>query len=161
VEANVVEDEWGDGLKIETSRAGVVRGNTARRNGWGWNPWLFGANVLVQNSSGVLVEGNTVEATLANTEGIVIMHQNRGAAYEALGNTVRGNTVTHWDATGLTGVVTDVATPPPGLWTSNRFAENRYRVLPGARHWLWGGKRLAWADWQAVESAGAWVEWWR
>ncbi len=156
-ENNRVEDNAGPGIMHEISWAAVIRNNTARRNGFDAPalPWVHGAGILVQNSRGVEVSGNTVED---NYNGITAIHQDRGAGHFGPWQTrdlyVHDNTIRM--TTGGTGVAQD--TPSPDVFTAwnNRFVRNHYQIRAGALAFRWRGPWLSAVGWRAAgQDAGA------
>ena len=50
-----------DGIKHEISYDAIIRNNIVAGNGGSFDEWLWGSQILVQNSSNVEVYGNFVE----------------------------------------------------------------------------------------------------
>ena len=72
-EGNIVFENKGDGIKHEISYKAVIRNNIAARNGSGKDNWLWGSQILIQNSPNVQVYGNIVEVAAEFGNGISII----------------------------------------------------------------------------------------
>jgi parallel beta-helix repeat protein len=142
IEDNLVEDNDQSGIAHEISYAVTIRNNTVRNNGLSFDNWGWGAQILIQNSSGTTVTGNTVTVSAAGGDGITVVNQNRGSgdlgAYISENITVTGNDVTYLGDVGQSGVADDTN----GFSCQNQanvtFEGNTYRVasLDNA-HWFW------------------------
>lgn len=79
-EYNLVEDNTGIGIFHEISFDATIRYNVVRRNGFGFDVWLWGAGIMIAASgsvSGLLeVHNNEVDD---NADGIALVQQNRGS----------------------------------------------------------------------------------
>ncbi len=146
-EDNLVFDNWGDGIKHEISYQAVIRNNTVVGNGFGYDPWLWGSQILVQNSSDTEVTGNWVETSDRGGNGIAIIHQDRtsrGGRWVSENIHIHGNTVVlRGDA--LTGMGADF--DRDWFWgeANNRLTANTYVLVGAARSFLeaYGRKDLA------------------
>ncbi len=108
VEDNLVEYNFKGGIVHEVGYSAVIRDNVSRYNGHGFGRWVWGGQIVVQNSSDVLVTGNDV--TVSATEGgngITIVNQNRGQGslgpYRSDHVTVTDNTIRHLSIGGKNG----------------------------------------------------------
>ncbi|MGE3936651.1 MAG: right-handed parallel beta-helix repeat-containing protein [Rhodospirillaceae bacterium] len=154
VEGNVVVGNANAGIQHEIGGRTVIRGNLAAFNGRAKDVWLWGAQILVQNSRDTVVEDNTVVVAADGGAGIALVHQRRLDGYGnpalTVRNTVRGNRIVYLGGDGRSGAVAD-ADPDVLLGGGNVFAANRYvGVDPGRAAWAWGGRMLAWADFRAA-----------
>ena len=70
---------------------------SASNNGLGFDTWVWGAQILVQNSSDVEVSGNTAIVSASRGIGIAIVSQERGTGdrgrYVSARVTVTDNTI--------------------------------------------------------------------
>ena len=128
IENNCIRDNDGIGIQYETSSAGLIRGNVVSRNGRdGYRSWLWGAAILIQNSSDVTVEDNKVVVGAGNGIGLIHQAREQGAfgAHATARNRVRHNTIVHLGPSGSSGIVADAeeAVVRDG---GNLFDENRY-----------------------------------
>ena len=143
-ENNVITNNIGGaGISYETSYGATIRNNVLRNNSWYNVPWMWGSQILIQNSSNVTVYGNTVDASAAFGNGIGIIQQNRGnGAYGphiSANNFVYGNSITLRSAQALSGEVADFNEPTMVSTQNNWFDYNSYHVVdPTATHWKWG-----------------------
>jgi len=92
-EGNLVEGNGGMGIVHELSYDAIIRNNIVRDNGrenWSSSSkWLFGCNILIQNSEGLAapieVHNNTVVITRGNGSepggGICVIDQDRGESF--------------------------------------------------------------------------------
>ncbi len=155
IDGNTTEDNYSTshaaspGIFIEISYGGVIRNNIVRRNGAGFNPWLWGAGILVAASggSGLEITGNTVEN---NEHGVALIQQNRGSgahgAYNVQNVWVHDNTIRM--ARGMTGAVQDWGGTVIYSGRNNRFERNTYYLSPEARFAWMDGERSD-AQWRA------------
>ena len=141
-----------DGIKHEISYDAIIRDNIAVRNGTGgFDDWLWGSQILVQNSSNVEVYRNLVEVSNQFGNGIGVIHQNRGEGafgpWHAVNNSVHHNTIVHLGSRGLNGVVKD--TDDDWFWTEadNSFDRNHYVVADrGSEYWTSNDRDEDWDD---------------
>lgn len=141
-EQNTVLDNERMGIFHEISYAAIIRNNIVRRNGWGFQEWIWGAGILVAASPNVEVYGNTVED---NADGIGAVQQQRGSGahgpYELSNLWVHDNTVRM--SQGFNGLVQDIGDRSYFSSRNNRFDRNRY--------WVPGGNVFAWMDAEVPE----------
>ena len=124
---NLVEWNTRGGIVHEMSFAARIVDNTSRYNGLGLDVWVWGAQVLVQNSSGVEVSGNLVTVSAFGGNGIAIVNQRRGSGirgrYVSERVSVTNNTIRHLGVAGSNGA-------PNGCASSeNLFDGNTYEAL--------------------------------
>jgi len=136
-EANRVTNNANEGIKHEISFAAKIHGNFVSGNGQAQSEWLWGSQILIQNSSGADVSENTVVAPKGYGNGIGVILQNRGK-YVARDNAVHNNDITFLDAAkGYSGIACDYESEA-GLIPANHFDNNHYHVTEtGRKHWLW------------------------
>jgi len=107
IEDNLVEWNSRGGIVHEIGYAAEIVDNVARYNGLGFDVWLWGAQILVQNSSDVMVHGNVVTVSTEGGNGITIVNQDRGSgdrgAYVSNRVTITENTIRHEGRRGLNG----------------------------------------------------------
>jgi len=120
---NLVEWNSRGGIVHEISYDAVIRDNVARYNGLGFDPWVWGAQILIQNSSDVTVTGNDVTVSARGGNGITLVDQSRGngprGPYRAARVSVVGNTIHHEGRAGTNGA-------PSGCHQQNTFDRNHY-----------------------------------
>ncbi len=148
-ESNRVYDNMGPGIQHEISFEAVIVGNEVMNNGRGGSPWLWGAQIQVQNSSGVDVARNYVEVMNGVGNGIALIQQNRGA-YVTRDNYVHDNTVVYRGVNGQSGAVADHN--GPGLFNgNNRFDFNTYHSSEASwTHWAWQDSVRTWPAFKAL-----------
>lgn len=79
MEYNTVEYNDANGIAHEISYKATIRRNLVRYNGQTGNPgWMFGAEILVQNSQNVEVTENEVYVSKTAGDGIALIDQSRG-----------------------------------------------------------------------------------
>ena len=160
-ENNVIENETHTCIFQEIGGSAIIRNNTVRNCGTVGDPWLRRAGIRVNNSTDVLIEGNTVEDSF---NGIAIIYDSQRAdRYNLDRITVTGN---HVVRSGQTGLVTDV----PGVDVTQRsvsFSNNTYEhglppfessigIDQASRNsrdmWVfrWGDQQLDPAGWAAL-----------
>jgi parallel beta-helix repeat protein len=155
-EGNQVFDNIGNGISHEISYDAVIRNNVLRNNGKNKPTWLWGSQILIQNSLRVEVYGNTVEVAGDTGNGISIISQNRGSGkygpYIPQGNYIHHNKIIfRRSPQGCSGAVADYA--PDVVYGSggNRLDFNTYYVTDlNASHWQWSGYR----NWNTLRTAG-------
>ena len=161
-EGNTVFLNGEDGIKHEISYDAIIRDNVVAANGRSKDNWLWGSQILIQDSSNVKAYGNLVEISSGFGNGIGIIYQDRGeGAYgplRAAGNSIHGNTIIHLGSRGQNGVVTD--TDDPSFWqqADNRFNPNSYVVADrAAAYWTSHDRDAAWDTVQELgfERSGA------
>ena len=74
---NLLVNNSSPDISHKISLNSTINGNTACSNGWGKPRWLWGSQLQVQNSAGVVVEHNTIVVGSTCTDGLAIQHQNR------------------------------------------------------------------------------------
>jgi hypothetical protein len=154
-EDNVVEDNDWRGIFHEISYAAVIRYNTVRRNGFHFPGVLFpfdGAGILVSNSSGVEIYGNTVED---NLNAIMGREEERGSGshgpYHTTNMYVHDNIVRQADSGRAAGVTnSDPSAHPYSAAAQNRWVRNAY-TIGSATRWRWAPNRdVPLSAWQAA-----------
>jgi hypothetical protein len=140
-EGNTVVENRGPGIQYEISHVAKIRNNFVKDNGSGGAVWLWGSQILVQNSNDVEVYGNIVEVdAVGNAIGLV--QQDRGSgqygSFLTRNNFVHDNVITHLSSPqGGSGAVADYNASTMAE-SNNRFDGNKYFVSdPAARHWRW------------------------
>jgi parallel beta-helix repeat protein len=142
IENNTVENNTaGPGIQYEISYSAKIRNNTVRNNYVGDSGWLWGAQILIQNSRDVEVYGNTVDVAADRGNGIGIIQQDRGngahGPHIAANNYIHNNSITHRGKQGANGEVADFKQEEL-LQQNNRFDYNNYHVAdPDGWHWQW------------------------
>jgi parallel beta-helix repeat protein len=154
-EGNRVENNSGSGISHEISYDAVIRNNTLVGNGFGFDVWLWGGAIQIQNSSNVEVYGNYVDMTNGGN-GITLIQQNRGTGgygpRVTEDNYVHDNIVVSRSGEGRSGAVADYnwAAMKAG---GNVFDDNEYRVTSTAEdHFAYGG----WYAWDAYRTQSGW-----
>jgi parallel beta-helix repeat protein len=154
IEANRVIGNANAGIQHEISSRATIRNNLVAFNGRAKDVWLWGAQILVQNSRDTVVEANTAVVAADGGSGIALIHQRRPDGYGhpalTIRNTVRGNLIVDLGPRGESGAVAD-ADPQVLFAGGNRFAANRYvGPAPDKARWAWGGRFLTWAEFNAA-----------
>jgi len=159
-EFNHVVDNWGPGIQHEISYDAVIRHNYLRGNGRGGDAWVWGSQILVQNSQNVEVHDNYVEVNEDYGDGIFLVYQRRGSGrygpYITVNNWVHHNEVVFKGNAGTTGAAADF--DHETLYSgNNRFNNNGYRVpRTDMNKWEWRGVR----NWIGFQSQGQDVAGW-
>lgn len=141
-----------DGIKHEISYDAIIRDNIVARNGTSaFDDWLWGAQILIQNSSNVKVYGNIVEVSDEFGNGIGVIHQDRGSgiygAWIAANNVVHQNTIIHLGRRGRNGVVTDTGDSDFWATANNSFDDNSYVVADrDGAYWTAKGGEEPWGN---------------
>jgi hypothetical protein len=155
IEKNKVFLNTSDGIKHEISYGAIIRHNISGQNGRGWDNWMWGSQILVQNSQNVEVHDNVVEVANSFGNGISVVHQDRGAGefgpWHAVNNYLHDNTIVHLGDQGHDGIVTD--TDDDWFWreSNNRFDRNTYIVPDGSHgYWRFDDAIRAWDEIQAL-----------
>jgi hypothetical protein len=155
-EGNKVFMNGKEGIKHEISYDALIRGNVVAANGKLKDNWLWGSQILIQNSSNVEVHRNLVEVSAEFGNGITIIHQGRGEGahgpWHAVRNLVHGNTIIHLGSRGRNGVVTDEDDDSYWAEAVNRFDRNSY-VVPDRAVRYWASRDRN-ARWDNVEELG-------
>jgi hypothetical protein len=164
-EGNKVFANTGDGIKHEISYDAIIRENIVGHNGREKDNWMWGSQILIQNSSNVQVLDNLVEVPTDYGNGIGLIYQDRGEGKlgprATLGNTVTGNTIVFLGGHGATGIVSDFDRDEFWRTQDNKFDRNQYVVRSQSRRfWEFGGGRRAWTNLQGrgVEVKGSITE---
>jgi parallel beta-helix repeat protein len=150
-EGNIVFSNANDGIKHEISYGAIIRDNIVAANGYGYDNWLWGSQILVQNSSNVEVYGNLVEVSVTFGNGVSIVHQDRGEGaygpWHSINNAVHDNTVIHLGSQGQNGIATDEDDDSFWKEANNQFDRNTYVVAdPEAEHWTSINRDAVWQD---------------
>ena len=164
---NLVYNNAGDGIKHEISYDAHIVDNVCCLNGRDQDVWLWGSNVLVQNSRNVVVSGNTiVVGRYGNAIGLI--QQSRGSGHGpgygphlTYNNLVANNTVVYlasWgksaggNAGGSAGVVADYKATGLFEHGGNRFERNRWHManVSDARRWAWNESKDDFGEWNAA-----------
>jgi len=154
-EGNKVFDNDGSGIKHEISFDAVIRNNIVARNGRRSDEWLWGSQILIQNSSGVEVYGNTVEVAPAYGNAISMIFQDRRSpkygTWYTKDNDVHDNTIIFLGASRMGGIVADFDEEKFWSHNTNKFDSNLY-VVPDRRHKYWSTRRgpTRWRDLPSV-----------
>lgn len=132
IENNRVFGNDGDGIKHEISYKAMIRGNTVAENGKGKDNWLWGSQILVQNSRDVTVRDNTVEVPATFGNGIGLIHQERGDGAHGPWVTsnvkVFDNVIVYLGPRGVSGLVADFERETFERKGNNSFNKNTYVV---------------------------------
>lgn len=143
-ENNVIENNnGGPGIQHEVSYAAIIRNNTVRNNTTSWPFWLWGSQILIQNSQNVQVYGNTVQTLPTGGNGIGIIQQYRGTGaygpYLSINNYVHHNTIIYGGGVSSSGLVADYNQADVIQNGHNLFDYNAYHLTdPNWYHWNWG-----------------------
>ena len=162
-EGNLVENNSHGGIVHEISYDAVIRDNVLNGNGAGFDTWLWGAGIIVQNSQNVEIYGNKVDMTVGGN-GISLIQQDRGdpedfggtgkyGDYVTINNEVHDNLIVSRAADhGGIGAVADF--DEGGLLDGgNVFDNNTYQVTSAADdRFAWGD----WYDWTDYRAASGW-----
>jgi Right handed beta helix region len=146
-----------DGIKHEISYRATIRNNIVARNGTSrFDDWLWGAQILIQNSSNVSVYGNFVEVSNEFGNGIGVIHQDRGSGafgrWNGSNNVVEHNTIVHLGSRGQNGVVTDANDNWFWRENNNKFDRNTY-IIPDRNSEYWTSNDRD-ATWDGLEELG-------
>jgi hypothetical protein len=144
-------------LSHEISYRATIRNNIVARNGTSrFDDWLWGAQILIQNSSNVSVYGNFVEVSDEFGNGIGVIHQDRGSGafgqWNGNNNVVQHNTIVHLGRRGQNGVVTDANDNWFWSESNNKFDRNTYIVTDrNSEYWTSNDRD---ATWDGLEELG-------
>ena len=157
IEGNTVTSNYGGaGIQYEISYQGIIRYNTVRYNyapNGGW--WMWGAQILIQNSGSDQVYGNTVDVLPTQGNAIGIIHQNRGSGPYgprlAINNTVHNNVIiTRQSPQGASGLVADWDVQNELANGHNQFDYDTYHVSDVTQYqWAWG-QGFTWSGFQQL-----------
>jgi hypothetical protein len=124
-------------------------------NGHSKDNWLWGSQILIQNSSNVKVYRNFVEIAADFGNGIGVIYQDRHeeahAPWRAVSNSIHDNTIVHLGSHGRNGVVTD--TDDSSFWAQadKRFDLNSYVIADrGGEYWTSNDVDVSWDDVQEL-----------
>jgi hypothetical protein len=140
-----------EGIKHEISYAAIIRNNRVTGNATGGRDnWLWGAQILVQNSSNVDVHNNSVELARQFGNGIAVIDQDRGTGaygpWRAINNSIHHNTIVHCGPNGQNGVVTDTGDARFWREAGNSFDWNTYVVADGTfEYWRFHDHNQTWS----------------
>lgn len=139
-ENNKVFDNNRIGILQEISYAATIRNNIVARNASDRDGWMWGSNILVQNSKNVEVYGNLVEVAPTFGNGIGIIHQNRGdgahGRYVSQNNRIFNNRIIHTGVHGRSGFAVDYEQEWFRANHNNVFDANTYVIPnPKAKYW--------------------------
>lgn len=152
-EDNIVEYNDREGIVHEISYAAVIRNNIVRFNGRKRFTWLWGSQILIQNSQNVLIEGNSVQVADTGGNGISLIQQYRGPGlygpYLTRNNAVRDNTIVYDGLEGMSGQVADFDRTQL-TEANNQFDRNRYRFKANPQRWFWVDEK----DWPGLQASG-------
>ena len=162
IENNVVFDNSRSGISHEISYKATIRNNRVGRNGRSKDVWLWGSQILVQNSRDVEVSGNRVEVSADGGNGIGVIYQDRrkdgSGPYLTRNNRIHGNEIILTGRGGRSGIVADFDTERFWAESDNSFDGNVY-YAPGrfSKHWAFDGKVLNWlqVQWRGLEPNGS------
>jgi parallel beta-helix repeat protein len=156
-ENNRIEANTYDGVVVEISYDGIVRNNVVRDNGRCVSCW--GAGILIAESSGVEVYGNTLSG---NKQSILLLMESRSetgrfGAYDLKDNHVSQNTISLH--TGSVGVRQYVGDNSYFCCKGNTFDYNQYTVGTRAAPFAWDNGFLTLTQIQAAgqETHGTWT----
>ena len=151
----VISNVGGPGIQYEIGYGATIRNNAVRYN---YVPnsgsWMWGAQILLQNSADNEVYGNTVVVG-GDGNAIGIVNQNRGIGpwgpREALNNYVHHNTIVNEQSPhGDSGLVADWDAQNILANGNNRFDYNTYHVSD-VNQWQWAwGWGMQWPGFQAA-----------
>ncbi|HEX2336134.1 MAG TPA: right-handed parallel beta-helix repeat-containing protein [Hyphomicrobiaceae bacterium] len=150
-EDNKVFSNANDGIKHEISYDAIIRDNIAVDNGWEHDVWLWGSQILIQNSQNATVYGNFAEVSDEYGNGISVVHQDRAdgayGPWDSVNNEIHHNTVVYRGSRGMSGVVSD--TGEDWFWAkgNNNFDWNTHvAVGQAARNWAFNDADRTWSD---------------
>jgi hypothetical protein len=156
IESNVViNNTAGAGIQDEISYSAIIRDNTVSYNTIANPIWLWGSQILIQNSQNVQVYENTVQVLATGGNGIGIIQQNRGSGaygpYLAINNSVHNNTISYGGGVSSSGLVADYNLQDLLQSGNNSFDYNTYQLSdPNWYHWNWGPG----VTWSGLQQAG-------
>lgn len=140
IDGNKVFSNTRSGIVHEISYKVKIRNNRVAHNGREKDVWLWGSQILIQNSSNAEVHGNIVEVAADAGNGISIIQQPRDSGlygpHYSENNYIHHNQIIYLDSHGASGIVIDYA--HKGFWkdANNIFDWNNY-VVVDPRHKLW------------------------
>jgi len=156
-ESNIVFNNNGDGIKHEISYSATIRGNLVGNNGKNFDSWLWGSQILIQNSSNVEVVGNTVQVAADGGNAISMIYQDRGTGtlgpWVTTKNRVHQNKIVFLGPRGAGGTVADFDIEQFEQDQTNRFERNVYVVVDtNFPHWRHVNHLHRWPDLQSKGS---------
>ncbi len=155
-EGNAVFANANEGIKHEVSYDAIIRNNIVVGNATsGADNWLWGSQILIQDSSNVEVYGNLVETAAGFGNGIGVIYQDRGEGaygrWQSVNNSVHHNTIVHRGHHGQNGLVTDTGDDRFLRDAGNSFDWNTYLVTDGTfEHWRFDDNDKAWNGLKAL-----------
>lgn len=154
-ENNRIEYNLNGGISHEISYAAVIRNNTFKGNGYGFESWLWGGAIQIQNSRDVEVYGNHIEVTPEGGNGICLVQQDRGSGILGLhataNNFIHDNVIVSMTPDhGISGAIADY--DPAGMKAANnRFSSNHYYVSNiNDEHWAWVDDFYGWNTYRST-----------
>jgi Right handed beta helix region len=156
-EGNKVFMNANEGIKHEISYRASIRNNIVALNGTsGFDDWLWGSQILIQDSSNVKVEYNLVQVAAGFGNGIGVIYQERGTGaygpWQAAENSVHNNTIIFHGRRGQNGVVTDTGDDRFWSGADNSFDWNTYIVADRSSQY-WTSNNLD-KDWDHIDDLG-------
>ena len=175
--SNIVVNNTHEGIAHEISSAAAMINNTLCLNGWGDDVWLWGCQLVVQNSLNVTVTNNTIVVGRNGGNGIGLILQPRGdglfGPHLALNARVQDNVLvflgSNYSVSGSLGAVTNcnqtVGVECDDMFYSTAWDGNRYFFTTGGAtgssaqqqpRFRWGGEAVSTArnDWGSWRAAG-------
>ena len=146
-----------EGIKHEISYDAIISDNIVLKNTTkGVDNWLWGSQILIQNSSNVKVYNNLVETANQFGNGIGVIYQERGTGaygpWKSLNNLIYDNTIVHRIGRGQSGIVTDTGDSGFLRDGGNSFDRNTYIVADGTfEHWRFNDSN---ETWEGIEALG-------
>ncbi len=140
---NTIWNNQDNGIQHERSFSAKIFNNTSYNNGSGQFVWLWGSQILIQNSQDVSVYNNTVSVASTYGNGIGLISQNRGygrfGTYLLTHNTVTNNSVTYqqtslWPASGVVADYNEAIAYGAG---NNTFDYNHYHLQNPSDIYSW------------------------
>src|SRR5690606_1433403 len=120
---NLCEHNSDRGIASEIEFDTVIRGNTCRYNGTGFDTWAWCAQILVQNARPATVQHNTMVVGAGGGDRLAVVEQDRGDSsvygeeWRSLDYRLRDNLLIFEGSRGQTGVVSEMGTNTE-LWES-------------------------------------------
>jgi len=149
-ESNRVEDNSDAGIFHEISYDAIIRCNTVKRNGRGYDVWASGSQIQVAASRNVQIYNNTVEVAADAGNGITLIQQNRDTgtygACLVINDTIHDNEIFYLGNHGFSGAVQDWF-GNPDFYSSNYFYKNIYHAPDTTQgRWSWSDKYMDWNE---------------
>lgn len=139
-DGNIIFANTGDGIRHENAFDATIRRNRLAGNGSGSHDWLWGAQILIQNSSNVEVYKNVLETPAGGGNGISIVFHERPDERKhakAKDNYIHGNTIILRGEHSRTGMAADHDRKWFWRKANNLFENNTYAVSAQNRK-FWG-----------------------